>query len=863
MSKAIQLKYDVVGILHPAGVQNQNLNCDSFVTIGCLTVMRLKSLIIAVAALAMSISAQDNGIDDAEEILELDEGMEIEIVEDDDAIEKMPEITGFVDVPYPEELIDEGIAGSVLLEMIVSETGAVDSVAVVRPLHPLLDTLALNAARQFKFSPAEVGGEPVAVMLQYEYDFTPPKPEAAEEPATDDTADDDTADSTDVAADDSAGDTGDDDADVLDDSFELTVYGREEVKEVTRHRLTLAEVKRIPGMANDAVKVVQAMPGVARPRFGGTDVAVRGAPGWASRYYLDGVAVQALYHMGGLNSIYPSDALNGLDFYPGGFSVRYGGAVAGVIEMRSRPPKTDRVQGHADFSMLNGALFLEGPVNERVSFMASARRNFAGDLLKLYFKYSDPKNTSISVAPFFWDYLLRTDVVLNDNNNLFVSLLGSRDSLGMFIPSMSAGTEEIEGAMDEMGFMTIFHTLTVGLESDLGSGWSNSLRLAGTYAENRMSAFGMANMYEQPLIGYLRNQLSYAANDNLTLHFGTDIELINEKLIFEVNSGQNMIIRDTTDGWVLGIVGGYVNVEWRPVERLLLVPGVRYDWYPGTEGEETGVPAARLSGRYELTDAHTLKAAVGTYSQVRPMTIHKTFGDPTLPPTKAAHYVAGCEWQINDLLNLDAQGYFNSTWDIARSYDARFDYDESREIQRRFFSDGRGRSYGLELMLRHSRSDKFFGWVSYTLSRSEEWSKIEDRYILSSRDEPHHLQLLGSWKLPKNWDFGVRTRFVSGKPTSPIIGTIENENRKSIRPVYGEQNSERHDPFFQVDVRADKKFERRNWNRDWNLTYYVDLQNILWPIYKSPEFTYWNYNYTEKQKVAMIPMISTGVRAEF
>jgi len=825
--------------------------------------MMIKFWAIAIAVLALSVFAQGSVDDD---VIELDEGFDIEVVEDDGAIDKMPEIVGFVDVPYPEELTDSGISGSVLLEMIVSETGVVDSVGIVKSLHPLLDTLALNAARQFKFSPAEVDGEPVAVMLQYEYEFFPPKPEVpptVDEPAAVTAGDGDTSS---VNTDDFAG-TGpqaerlsDDDIEVLDDAYEMTVYGREEVREVARRRITLSEVKRIPGMGNDAVKVVQAMPGVARPMFGGTDVAVRGAPGWASRYYLDGVAVQALYHMGGLNSIYPSEALDGLDFYPGGFSVRYGGATAGVIEMRSRRPKTDRLQGHVDFSMMNGALFLEGPLNDRVSFMASARRNFAGDLLKLYFEHFDPGNTGIVIAPFFWDYLARVDVDIDANHHLFVSMLGSRDSLGMFVPSMDRGSSEITGDIDGMNMLMMFHNLTVGLESKLSERWTNSLRVSGTYATFRMSMFGMANMEEMPWLWYVRDQLSFKASDNLTIHAGADIEYINEDLRMEMNTGLNFIMRDTISNWLLGTVGGYVSAEWQPVERLLLVPGVRYDHYPALSSAVANVPGLRINGRYDLTGEHTVKAAFGTYSQSpQPFVLHPTLGEPGLPATKAEHYVVGHEWQITDLISLDVQGYYNRMWDVARSYDTRIDHDPSREIQQSYFSDGRGRMYGLEFMLRHSRSDKFFGWISYTLSRSDSWSKYEGEYILSGRDEPHHLQLLGSWKLPKNWESGVRARFVSGRPTAPIIGTVENVGYKNIRAIYSDKNTTRQDPFFQVDVRFDKKFEYEKWN----LTYYVDLQNILWPLYKSPELTYWNYNYTEKQKIGMIPMASTGVRVEF
>ena len=102
-------------------------------------------------------------------------------------------------------------------------------------------------------------------------------------------------------------------------------------------------------------------------------------------------------------------------------------------------------------------------------------------------------------------------------------------------------------------------------------------------------------------------------------------------------------------------------------------------------------------------------------------------------------------------------------------------------------------------------------------------------------------------------------RFVSGKPTSPIIATVENENSKNIRPVYGERNTTRQDPFFQLDMRVDKK----NIYNKFILTYYVDFQNLFWPLYKSPELTYYNYNYTEKQKISMIPLAAAGVRAEF
>jgi TonB family protein len=851
--------------------------------------------------------------DGGEEVFVFDDEIEIEIVDDEDGLDKMPELVEYVAAPYPEELVGEGITGTVLLELLVSEAGTVDSASVARSLHPLLDSLALAAARQLIFSPAEADGEPVAVLLYFEYDFAPPNQTTVavvdggvdtddvgidhvgidhvgiDHVGTDHTSIDragtdhtdidragtdaigiDLVGTNDVSTNNVSTDgistndisTDDDHALDLDDSFELTVYGREEVREVARHRIAISEVRRIPGLGNDAARAVQAMPGVARPRFGGTDVAVRGAPRWASRYFIDGMTVPLLYHVAGNHSIYPSDALEGIDFYPGGFSSRYGGAVGGVIEMRPRRPKTDRLQGYVDLNILDGAVFVEGPVSERVSFMASGRRGFTGELLTLYFKYAAPENMPLALAPFYWDYLLRTDYAIDDRHHLYVSLLGSRDSVGVFIPSMDRGADEIGGEPDRLNMMITFHTVTAGLDSRLSDRLQNSLRLSGTWAGGRMSIFGMAATEESHYITHLRNQISYRAGDALTLNLGADVELMNANMYLTTTSGQNMIVRDTVGNSLFGIAGGYATVEWKPVDRLLLVPSVRFDHYPELAAGNSNIPAFRMNARYEAVDGHTVKAAAGTYSKTPEpmgMVINETWGEIDMPATKATQYVAGYEWRISDLLSLDVQTYYNRMRDVARMYDGRIDFDPLREVQRRWLSDGRDRTYGLELMLRHSRSQRFFGWASYTLSRSETWSKLDDKWILSSRDEPHHLQLLGSWKLPKEWDIGVRARFVSGKPTSPIVGTTESENNKGIGPVYGERNSARHDPFFQVDLRLDRTIEGPRYK----LTIYVDLQNALWPIYKSPELTLWNYNYTERQKIGMIPLITTGARLEF
>ena len=111
----------------------------------------------------------------------------------------------------------------------------------------------------------------------------------------------------------------------------------------------------------------------------------------------------------------------------------------------------------------------------------------------------------------------------------------------------------------------------------------------------------------------------------------------------------------------------------------------------------------------------------------------------------------------------------------------------------------------MEIMLRHLQTERFFGWLAYTLSKSERFDEHRKKWVLYGKDETHNLQLLGSWHLKKEYDFGFRMRFVSGDPTTPITGIEEDENGNYFRAIYGEMNSARVDPFFQLDLRMDKK----------------------------------------------------------
>jgi outer membrane receptor protein involved in Fe transport len=104
--------------------------------------------------------------------------------------------------------------------------------------------------------------------------------------------------------------------------------------------LTRAEVREIPGTFGDPFRAIEALPGVTPIVSGLPFFFVRGAPPGNVGYYLDGIRVPLLFHVGAGPSVVHPGLMDRVDLYPGGYPARYGrfagGIVAGKRSSRAR-----------------------------------------------------------------------------------------------------------------------------------------------------------------------------------------------------------------------------------------------------------------------------------------------------------------------------------------------------------------------------------------------------------------------------------------------------------------------------------------------------------------------------------------------
>ncbi|HEX7499713.1 MAG TPA: TonB-dependent receptor, partial [Polyangia bacterium] len=297
-------------------------------------------------------------------------------------------------------------------------------------------------------------------------------------------------------------------------------------------------------------------------------------------------------------------------------------------------------------------------------------------------------------------------------------------------------------------------------------------------------------------------------------------------------------------------------LEWRPIKQLLLLPGLRFDYFASVSQPAV---APRFTTRFELTPQLTLKGGVGIFYQQPDFTqTDPVFGTPSLKCERAIHYSAGTEWRPRKYLVLDATGFYKDLSNMVSITPASSNGDTSAP---RYDNNGLGRVYGLELVAKHELTSKFVGWLAYTLMRAERRDSGASAYRLFQYDQTHILTLFGSYSLPRNWQIGSRFRYVTGDPATAVDNSIfdASTNVGGYTAIYNPNKyTDRVPAFHQLDIRVDKRWIYNTWM----LTAYLDLQNVY--NRSNPEQPEYNFNFQRRQYSQGLPLYPIlGLKGEF
>lgn len=575
----------------------------------------------------------------------------------------------------------------------------------------------------------------------------------------------------------------------------------------------------------DIVKTLTLTPGVKTTGEGSGGMFVRGGNNSQNLILLDEATVYNSNHLMGFFSTFNSDAIKDVTMYKGTAPAEYGGRLSSVLDIKMKEGNNQKYHVNGGIGILSSKLSVEGPiVKDKGSFMIAGRRTYADMFLKLSSDESLNNNQL-----YFYDLNIKANYKINDNNRIFASGYFGRDVMAV---------------QDIFGIDWGNATGTVRLNHI----WNNKLfsNTSFIYSEYRYNIDINIDELDLGLLSEINNidlkhDFQYFINSKNTLAFGI---YGNKSIIIpgqvEVSNDSDIQPADLQNRYTYEY-GAYVSNNWKPNDKFSLTAGLRLngfnlmgpgDFYSYNDGEVIDTThyssgksvqayynlEPRLNMAYVFNPQNSVKLSYTRNTQNLHLIQNSTTSSPTdmwisssqnIKPEIADQASIGYFKNMNDnMFQLSAEVYYK--W-MQNQIDLRDGADiTSNELIEGELLFGKGRAYGLELMLKKTEG-RFNGWIAYTLSRTEKQiDQVNNNLWYPARqDATHDISIVLMYKLSPKWDLSASWVFNTGNAVTFPSGKYQVDNQ--VQLYYTERNGYRMPNYHRLDVGATchlKKTER-------------------------------------------------------
>ena len=620
------------------------------------------------------------------------------------------------------------------------------------------------------------------------------------------------------------------------------------------------EIEKSAGGNRDISRVIQIFPGVASTAAFRNDLMVRGGGPSENRFFLDGVEIPNINHFstqgasGGPVGILNPDFIREVNFYSAAFPASKGNALSSVLDFKLKDGNKEKFALRGILGASEVGLSANGPIGDKTTYQVSLRRSYLQFLFDLI---------GLPFLPTFTDAQFKVKHSFDRQNELTILGLGAIDD-------MKLNTGDEESLSEENQYILSYLPVIQQKSYTLGAVYKH---YAGN---NNYSIIISRSQTNNKNTKYKDNDESSA--DNLTLRYNSD-EIENKlrsentiRLPFvQLNFGGNVdyaqyrnntyqkifttnpqtILYNTDLGlWKWGLYATAIYESYD--ERFTASLGLRADAnnYSKSMRNLLDQLSPRLSLSYRLFGDVYANASVGRYYELPPYTAlgFKDNEGNYVNRANDLRYIrsdqasAGLEYRPSAYLKFTAEGFYKhydyypmSVKDSIPLASKGTDYGVLGNEA--VTSTATGRAYGAELMGRWYNYKGLTFIASYTWVRSEfKDGRQSGKYIPSSWDNKHMFTFSGTYSLPKNWDVSAKFRVVGGAPYTPYDVARSSyveawDANNQLLYDYSRFNSERLDPFTQLDLRVDKTF----YFKRLMLGIYIDVQNVLNSKYKEQD----------------------------
>ncbi|WP_455169178.1 TonB-dependent receptor [Aegicerativicinus sediminis] len=649
------------------------------------------------------------------------------------------------------------------------------------------------------------------------------------------------------------------------------------------NNLSVKTIKQIPVVLgeSDVVRSVLLLPGVTNAGDASSGFNVRGGAVDQNLILLDEATIYNSSHLFGLFSVFNPDAIKDIKLFKGGIPARYGGRVSSVLEIFQKEGNNKELKANGGIGFVASRLLLEGPISkERSSFLVGARSSYAHLFLPLL---------DIDNSASFYDLNAKLNYRINENNNFYISGYFGRDffTINDAFQNIYGNAllnlrwNHIYGSKLFSNLSLIYSDFYYGLELDfVGFRWNSGITnlnfkydFKNYLKDNLQINFGLHNTYyvfnpgkiepNSPESGILVDQLVKKYANETALYVGLDQDITsNLNLQYGVRAsnfirlGQDEIYVYENNEPVIFNPNTLTYQEANPIDTVFQKRSKPIKTFFNFE--------PRVAASYSLNENSSVKASytrlaqylhlISNTSSPTPLDVWTPSGS-FIKPQILDHYAMGYFMNFNDdNYSIEVETYY-------KNLKNRIDYIDganliANDAIERVVLTGRGRSYGLEFLLRKNKGD-FQGWVSYTLSKSEQQTPgrthiSEDgttytetginlgNWYNTPYDKPHDISVYGNYELNEKWSFSGNFAYQTGRPANYPIGQFDFQGVTA--PVFGLRNQQRLPAYHRLDISATltpKKNRNRRWQAQWVFSIYniYNRQNAVSVNFRQNEDT--------------------------
>lgn len=574
----------------------------------------------------------------------------------------------------------------------------------------------------------------------------------------------------------------------------------------------------MPGANGDPLQAAFALPGVVAAGGAIGSPAVRGSSPEDNLFEIDFMPAGYIFHDFG-QSIFNRHIVRDFQLHSAGYGTSYSNATGAVFDVSLRNPKQQPIATTIDLSLFNAGIFVEGQASENSAFYFSARKS----MLPLFFSKGeeieddDDELTGVTInnPPDDNDYQGKWVWDINSNNVLSVSFTGAEDKVGVNFNERAELSLKVPEYQGDAEYLQQFNSQSIiwdhygdDLYVETGIGFlkdSESL-VIGAKASNPDGLFVDEDKQQVSLKTRVNYQLNSshqlildAAYYDVTTDYKYDMffdtcteidpdceESQGERVNDEISIDTSNYFVGLSDVWA-------INDKWQAEVGL--------QWQRNKYTNESFM-LPRIALNYFVTNNSTITAKYGEYNRLQDVEyILPKIGNPDLKSQTAKHATLGFEQRLANEWSWSIETYYKQMDDLPLAID-----DDQPDADLLYSNDVEGNAYGVDMLINKNLTDRWYGWLSLSYSKSERTNLRNDLTLDYYADTPLVVNMIINYQLTEKWNLGFNFTARSGQPYTPIVGVKENPQAEGyFLPVYGDAYSERFDLAHRLDVRAERK----------------------------------------------------------